>query len=329
MTLGLLKSTLPLYCLLLGLFPLGARASDDTSTVKMLAAAQKTLMEAFPSGSLTATVDDQYVGRKATATVIWQGNRYFCDALTEEFSPSASRPTTKVRFVYIRKNNRWDYYFPDSALLQRIADGRASGWEQLRLAPEEQWFQMNFAGPTTFLAQMQRLLKPDSDFTYTTHDSGDGLIRLEAQHNSNWDRAITVFSMKHGGAVLSHEVIPIDSKALVRSRTLYTWLPATNGIPRLESYKYQQTAATDANFQDERAVTITINEFDTNRKIASDRFEISSLALPEGTWVEELGANERRYRIGDNSRPAPGISEQTFRDLAVELSRSKLGRTSQ
>lgn len=326
---GLLKPTLTLYCLLLGLAVSSAQASDDASTVKMLADAQKTLMEAFPSGSLTATVDDQYVRRKATARVIWQGDRYFCDALTEEFSPAASQPPTKARFVYLRKNNRWDYYFPDSALLQRITDGRASGWEQLRLAPRAQWFQMSFAGTSTFHDQLQRLLKPDSDFTYTTHDSGDGLIRLEAQHNSNWDRAITVFSMKHGGAVLSHEVIPIDSKALVRSRTLYTWLPATNGIPRLESYKYQQTAATDTNFEDERAVTITINEFDTNRKIASDRFEISSLALPEGTWVEELGANERRYRIGGNSRPEPGISEQTFRDLAVELSRSKLGRTSQ
>lgn len=184
---------------------------------------------------------------------------------------------------------------------------------------------MSFAGGITFYDQLERLLKPDSDFSYTAHDVGNGLIRLEAQHNSNWDRAVTIFSMKQGGSVLSHEVIPIDHEAQVRSRSLYTWLPAMNGRWRLETYKYQQTTATDAEYSDGRAVSITITEFDANPVIASGQFETSSLQLPHGTWVEELGANERRYRIGANSKPEREISESIFERLADELSRSTLG----
>lgn len=74
-----------LCCLLTALLTTAVRAGEDVNIVKMLAAAQKTLMGSFPSGAMTAIVDDRYMLRKAEASVVWENDSYFCDARQRSF----------------------------------------------------------------------------------------------------------------------------------------------------------------------------------------------------------------------------------------------------
>lgn len=301
---------------------------QDRKMLEVLRSAQLASEAAFPRASLKANVEDGYSNQRAVVTAVWDGDRYFCDAEIEDTVTDSDgvQTVSKRLLMQIGKPSGWDYYFPGtSSLLQRVSDGGMTGPKLLNIRPKDIWFHFAPESPWTWSQRLEMQLGPDSPWDTQLNDLGSGLIEVSTVSRASKDRFVVTFSMPDGGNVLEYHSEPVSEDQEFRLRGKYEWVSVPPDRWRLKSYVFQISKKEDTDYDKYKQKSVEVLEFDPDPVIASNRFEISSLPLPPGTYVEEYGANERRYRIGGDKQPEKGISESKFESLALELKQVGFG----
>lgn len=301
---------------------------DERELIVTLIAAQQAMENGFPRGALTAVARDDHEGRRATARAVWEGDKYYCDADCEELRRDVAGKTivTRSKRIMIETPERSDYYMPKpegkGGLLQRVTDRRMQNYGILYLRPRDCWFSFGRGVTETWVGMLTRCLSPDLDNEITVTVDGQAVVTVESYYPKLNDRFIFHYSLAQGGNMLDYHSEPGDQNP-VKMRSRWEWEPVPPDRWRLRSYVHQMIAK-EKDFESEPALSIEITDFDPDPVIPANRFDVSSLNLQPGTLVEELGANERRYRIGDNGKEESGVSEATFRSLVQEVREGRL-----
>ena len=301
---------------------------EDRKLLEVLRAAQLTSEAAFPKASLKANAEDGYSSQRAVVTAVWDGDRYFCDAEIEDTVTDTDGNTSvsKRLIMQIGRPSGWDCFFPGkTSLLQRVSDASMTGPKILNIRPRDIWFHPTPDSPLTWSQRLELQLAPDSQWDSQLKDLGNGLIEVSTVSRPSRGRFVATFSMSHGGNVLEYHSEPISDDVEFRKRGKYEWVSVPPDRWRLKSYVFQIAKKEDTDYDEYKQKSVEVLEFDPDPVIASNRFEISSLPLPPGTYVEEYGANERRYRRGDDKQAEKGISESKFESLARELKQAGFG----
>lgn len=204
---------------------------------------------------------------------------------------------------------------------RRTMDGYAMS---LKLHPTERWFVFDMGQQP-----MHELLDPDASnpgLSYIVRrDSGDRVI-VERHRDGRKAREFTA-SLTHGGNIIQVETIPDwaeSTGAYVRNAS-YEWVADGQGgwYPREIVLKHSHPDDPDTPFWSMR---VEIVEFDPLPVIPQDRFEFSSLALPDGTRVginDEKGERVQGWVIGrEEGEPQREADQGRLDELADELRNS-------
>ncbi|MFN9720858.1 MAG: hypothetical protein ACK58L_19355 [Planctomycetota bacterium] len=305
------------------LLPVRELRADDSATLKMLYLAQVAAESAFPSGELHATVVDEWAKREADVVIQWRGESCYIRATCKETMTLSEEQIPEVREVeQIYTPGVWIFSEPKAKIVQRVLDKRMSGWSQLKLMPKDAWFCLAPESQRTWSQKLKQQMDPGGPWTTDIQELPDGVWEVTDTDKQSGDLCVTVYDTRKAGNVVRYECIPVGESNQYRLRGEYGWAYVDDSRWALKSYTYQLTTRADENFEKCPSFSIKVKEFNPNPSISVNRFEMSSLTLRKGTLVEELGAKERRYRIGDKEGPEAGISEEVFRAL-IEIGKDK------
>ncbi len=306
---------------------LQADLSDaDITVLKGLLAAQRAAEQALPQGRAKGSAENEFTGTKATFDAVWDGDNYYIDADCTEviLQPSGENADVRTHRIEIRTPNGRDYYQPENRLLQRITDNRSRSWPILDQLPRDMWFNPSTTTRnSTWGDLLDRQLGPESPWDTSVEQLPDGRILLINKAKVAPGASYVVYSLAEGGNVVTYwSEVPESVRGNSNGRGEYKWTQVSSDKWRLREFIYSATTS----LGDEKKLIVQIDEFEPEPAIRPDRFDISSLQLPPGTFVEELGANETRYRIGEDSASEPGISIDQFRTLARSLREKGFGK---
>jgi hypothetical protein len=114
---------------------------------------------------------------------------------------------------------------------------------------------------------------------------------------------------------LAYEGTPGKGSTPIWRKGTYEWAKHGGRGWYLKRYEYARTHKGNRKDPEFRYV-LEVESFDPEPLIAKDRFQESSLQLPPGTLLEEVGEGEdRRYKVGQED----GVSQKDLDDLSERL----------
>jgi hypothetical protein len=288
-----------------------------------LIGAQEALASAFPSGMLQAECENRYDRQRASVLNLWSGTDLFVEATIEQQLPDGQGQLTvsKETVMQIHRERESTFLSLDANLLQVVHDGRFRGWKILKLRPSDCWFRLSVDDDISWIRVLNSLLTPsaEKDLTGGILMKSNGDIEVKTVHVPSASQTSMTFSMSQGGNVIAFHMGSNSGSVPWQRRGLMEWEELADGRWYLKRYESQMGNGEDVDFDTAGGYFITVTRFEANPEIPNDRFLRTSLPLKPGMMVHELGANERRYRLGDDSTPETAVSDEQFERLSNRL----------
>lgn len=299
----------------------------DRDLLSSLHAVQVTNESIFDRGRLTATVDARLARIKVDATIVWDGEKTFWDYVLQEPVKGPAPPSvsdeikwfSRHEFLIEKSGVLW-WYGPHAKLAQKITDGSRGYHDELRLRPDQLWFQAE--GHKFY--KWKGFLDPDraaegSGRIVVSKNSDDSNEVVVDRHFTNGTVCRLIFSWNVGGNLIRYETTEVGDQSTWRKGS-YDWAQDERRHWYVKRYDYKHSILGDPDKLD-MDCTVEILEFDPTYEIPEDRFEFSSLMVGKGTTVEEIARSrpQKTYRIGGQSTPFGVVDQAILDNLAKEL----------
>lgn len=296
----------------------------DASLLQVLREAQEANASRFLRGSLKASVDEVTPQTRFTAQahLVWDGERTWWEYSVRHVDRERNTfHTSQDGIQLVQTPDELIWYNPALKQLQRILDKSSGYYRQLALRPDQSWFV--FEGhPTT---PWSEIFDPGLVEEYV-----ERIIVVQEGDHVHVDRIYTVgfktrstVSLSQGANVVAYdwEAESGASGGFPYARSgKYEWAPDGNGRWRLASLRYQHHLPGQ---EDDPAYKyeLTVDEFDPDPEIPSDRFTLEGLDVIPGTVIHETGPQGRAYQYGVSPEDDTAVSQEAL-DRLTEILRA-------